>query len=77
MKHLRETSLKKNRGGVAQAVEHLICKCEDLCSNPSATKKIKTTTTKTKSYRAVALLFRVSPVTLDSRSLGGRLIVLY
>jgi hypothetical protein len=28
-------------GGVAQAVERLLCKCEVLSSNPSAGQKIK------------------------------------
>jgi hypothetical protein len=28
-------------GGMAQAIEHLLCKCEALSSNPSLTKKKK------------------------------------
>jgi hypothetical protein len=28
-------------GDVAQAIERLLCKCEDLSSNPSPTKKKK------------------------------------
>jgi hypothetical protein len=49
---VQETSLRdpiskitraKWTGGVAQAVEHLFCKCKALSSNPSLTKKsIKT-----------------------------------
>jgi hypothetical protein len=42
---LRDPILKITRakwtGGVAQAVEHLLCKCKALSSNLSATKKKK------------------------------------
>jgi hypothetical protein len=31
----------KRTGGITKAVEHLLCKCEALNSNPSPTKKIK------------------------------------
>jgi hypothetical protein len=32
----------KGTGGVAQAAEHMLCKCEALSSNPSSTPSKKT-----------------------------------
>jgi hypothetical protein len=34
-------SRAKRTGGVAQAVEHLLCKCKALNSNPSPTRRRK------------------------------------
>jgi hypothetical protein len=40
-KKKRKKSIDNRTGGVAEAVECLLCKCEVLNSNPSPTKKKK------------------------------------
>jgi hypothetical protein len=41
MQQMKTNEPKPGIGGVAQVIEHLLCKCETLSSNPSPTAKKK------------------------------------